>query len=262
MLFILSKTVASLLLPSTLLLLLALTGFVLMWTRWRRAGIRLGVTSVVLLAVVAFFPVGTSLIYALEHRFPPWDAGKGAPDGIVVLGGAIVPSLSRAYGTPVVNDAGRILAIGQLARAYPKARIIYTGGDPTLSGRGTAETLYLAPVLDILGLPRERVELESRSRNTVENAVFTKALTQPKRGERWLLVTTAWHMPRAVGCFRQAGFPVEAYPVGWTTGRQFGFMPSLNAGGRLGRLDLAVHEWMGLIAYRLLGRTDAVFPAP
>ena len=68
-----------------------------------------------------------------------------------------------------------------------------------------------------LGIPAERIELEDRSRNTVENAVFTRALVNPKPNERWLLVTSAAHMPRAIGTFRQAGFPIEAYPVDWRT---------------------------------------------
>lgn len=262
MLFILSKTVSFLLLPSTLLLLLALAGLALMLTRWRRAGTRLTAVSVILLAIASFVPVGTMLTYVLEHRFPQWDASKGAPDGIVVLGGAINPPLSKIYGEPIVGEPGRVFAIGALARAYPNARIVYTGGDASLVPTGNDEARYLAPVLDRLGVARDRVILESRSRNTVENAVFTKEIVQPKPGERWLLVTTAWHMPRAVGCFRQAGFAVEAYPVGWTTGVWSMPMPSFNVSGSLARLDLAVREWIGLIAYRLLGRTSALFPAP
>lgn len=104
--------------------------------------------------------------------------------------------------------------------------------------------------------------LETRSRNTYENAEFTKALVKPKPGERWLLVTSAQHMPRAVGCFRRVGFPVEAYPVDWNTFRRFhiGFMDTLSTGLRF--TDKTVHEWLGLIFYRLTGRTSALLPGP
>ena len=104
--------------------------------------------------------------------------------------------------------------------------------------------------------------LETRSRNTEENAVFTKELVQPKPGERWLLVTSAQHMPRAIGCFRRAGFPVEAYPVDWHTRRALRLAPMETLSGGLGRLDNAVHEWIGLVSYWLTGRTSELLPGP
>ena len=124
MFFILSKTIAFLLLPSNFLLILAFAGVMLLATRWRRAGLRIVTGAVVLLAIVALLPVGTVLIHALESRFPPWGSARGAPDGIIVLGGGISPKLSKAFGQPVFNgSASRVLAIAKLARDYPNARI-------------------------------------------------------------------------------------------------------------------------------------------
>lgn len=263
MFFILSKTVTFLLLPSNILILCGLAGVVLLMTRWRRVGAWLAGASLVVMALVSFLPVGTVLLSALESRFPRWDPAKGAPDGIVVLGGAINPAHSSAYGTPMVNgDAGRLIAMAKLARDYPSARIVYSGGDASLLGNGLAEADFVYPLLDSVGVPRTRVMLETQSRNTVENALLTKEMVKPKPGERWLLVTSAFHMPRAVGCFRKAGFVVEAYPSNWQTlpTWTFGFGRSL-AGG-LGTLDLAAHEWTGLFVYRLTGKTDALLPAP
>jgi uncharacterized SAM-binding protein YcdF (DUF218 family) len=117
-------------------------------------------------------------------------------------------------------------------------------------------------MLDSFGIPRQRVLLEDRSRNTYENALFTRELVKPKPGQRWLLVTSAWHMPRAVGCFRRVGFPVEAYPVDWHTWPRLHWSLSRSFGGGLAGLDTAVHEWLGLLAYRVTGRTSALFPAP
>jgi len=263
MFFILSKTVALLLLPSNLLILCGLAGVILMMTRRRRLGAWLAGGSIVTMVLVSFLPVGTLLLSALERQFPRWDAAKGAPDGIIVLGGAIHPRHSLAYGAPMVNaDAGRIIALAKLARDYPDARIVYTGGDASLFGDGPPEVDFVYPLLDALGVPRARVALEGKSRNTAENAAFTRELVQPKPGERWLLVTSAFHMPRAMGCFRKAGFTVEAYPANWYTlpPGAFEFPRSLSFGLR--RLDEAVHEWLGLIAYRLTGKIDAVLPAP
>ncbi len=203
------------------------------------------------------------LLHGLESRFPPWDSARGAPDGVVVLGNAISSELSASFGEPVLGgSSSRILAMVKLARAYPGARIVYSGGDPSLFGNQTREADFVYPVLDTLGIPRERILLEPRSRNTAENAAFTKQLVDPKPGERWLLVTSAAHMPRAMGCFRNVGFPVEAYPVGWRTTREFDWTWRRSLSDGIERLDAAVYEWIGLLAYRLTGRTAELFPSP
>jgi uncharacterized SAM-binding protein YcdF (DUF218 family) len=263
MFFILSKTLALLLLPSNFLIAIGTVGVVLLLTRWRRLGARLMAVSIVVLALCGFLPIGAVLEHALESRFPPWNPARGVPEGIVVLGGALDPMLSRAYGaTQLIESAERITTIAKLARAYPKARIVYSGGDGSLFANAGSEADYLYPMLDSFGVPRQRVLLEERSRNTYENALFTKELVKPKPGERWLLVTSAWHMARAVGCFRRVGFPVEAYPVDWHTRPRLHLLPSRHFGSGLASLDNAVHEWLGLFAYWISGRTSAFFPAP
>lgn len=263
MFFILSKTVAVLLLPSNILIAIGIAGVVFVCTPWRRLGQGLMVISLVLLAFAAFLPVGAVLEHVLESRFPPWDPSRGPPDGIIILGGAINPALSRAYGATQLNENGeRITAIAKLARQYPNARIVYSGGDGSLFADAGREADYLYPLLDTFGVPRQRVLLEDRSRDTYENATFTKQLVKPKPGERWLLVTSAWHMPRAVGCFRRIGFPVEAYPVDWHTRPRLQLSLSRKFGGGLAGLDTAVHEWLGLLVYRIAGRTNALLPGP
>jgi uncharacterized SAM-binding protein YcdF (DUF218 family) len=262
MFFILSKTVALITVPSNLLIALALIGLVLMATRWRRAGTRLTATALVVLVLAAYLPLGRALGHVLESRFPSWDPKGGAPDGIVVLGGAIDPLLSRAHGDVALNEsAERVTAIAKLARAYPNARIIYSAGDGTLLEHGGAEADVLYPLLDSFGVQRTRVTLEDRSRNTAENAAFSLEIAKPKPGERWLLVTSAQHMPRAIGCFRRVGFPVEAYPVDWQTGRRFSLWPSSAFSLGLSRLDDSAHEWIGLIVYWLSGRTSTLLPS-
>ncbi len=123
----------------------------------------------------------------------------------------------------------------------------------------------MLPLLESFGIARERVTLETHARNTAENATFTKALVKPKPGERWLLVTSALHMPRAVGCFRRVGFAVEPYPVDWTTPPRLdlaSLAPADELSAGLLRLDKASHEWLGLLAYWLTGRTSALLPGP
>ena len=240
---------------------LGVVGVLLLATRFARLGRRLLVASIVLLVMFGFTPLGNFVIYPLESRFSPWDPSRGAPDGIVVLGGPIDPELSAAHGRPAVRSASdRIFSAVELARRYPNARIAFTGGSGTLISGDAREADYAATLLESLGIAKERLLMERDSRNTFENAEFTKRLVAPKPGERWLLVTSAYHMPRSYGIFRKAGFAVEPYPVDWRVGRLLTFDP-LSA-ENLFRADVAVREWIGLIAYRLAGRTGELLPGP
>ena len=264
MFFFLSKFFAFFTKPSNLLFLLALTGLVLMATRYARAGRRILAVSVILLLAFGISPLGRQLVLVLEGRFPPWDMSRGAPDGIIVLGGAISSDVSAARGEIALSGAAeRMTVVADLARRFPSAKIVFTGGTAALFG-GPREADYVRPLWESFGIARERILLERDSRNTVENATMTKALLNPKPGERWLLVTSSWHMPRSVGVFRQAGFEVEPYPVDWiSTGDELG-RPGLSesfAGG-LHAIDNATHEWVGMLAYWLTGRSPEFFPAP
>ncbi len=262
--FVLSKTLGVALLPTNLLIGLGLLGAVLLLTRLASAGRVLVVLAIVLLSICAFSPLGNILLYPLESRFPPWDASRGAPDGIIILGGPIDSDVSAARDTPVIRQAAdRIVAGAALARKYPDARIIFAGGSPNLVSNDAREADYAAMIFDELGIAGSRLIFERRSRNTLENAEFSKALADPKPGERWLLVTSAYHMPRAIGLFRKVGFAVEPYPVDWHL-RGAADLASFNsvATDGLVRTDLAVREWMGLVAYRVAGKTDDLLPGP
>jgi uncharacterized SAM-binding protein YcdF (DUF218 family) len=264
MFFILSKVLGFFALPSDDAAVLAALGVILLFTRFKRTGRALATLGVVLLLVAGLTPLGNALMLPLEQRFPPWDGSRGAPIGIVVLGGAIGPELSAARGTPDLNEsAERITTAAALARKYPAARIIYSGGDARLVPTGGIEADYAVDLLESLGIPRTRIEAERKSRNTIENAEFSKSMAAPKPGERWLLVTSGYHMPRAIAAFRHAGFLVEAYPVDWRTRGPIDLaipFESITAGLR--RTDTATREWVGLAAYRLLGYTSELFPAP
>lgn len=264
MFFVLSKTLGIMLLPTDFLIGIGLVGALLLATRFARLGRKLLIASVVLLAVCGFSPLGNLLLYPLEQRFPSWDPTRGAPDGIVVLGGAIDADLSASHGVAVFTRAAdRVIAAAALARQYPKARIIYSGGSANLIDGGAREADYAAAVFERLGVARDRLTMERRSRNTQENAEFSKLLAAPKSGERWLLVTSAYHMPRSIGIFRKAGFAVEPYPVDWRTGGSgdlLTFSPFALDG--LERTEIAVREYMGLMAYRISGKTSELFPGP
>jgi uncharacterized SAM-binding protein YcdF (DUF218 family) len=263
--FALSKTLGVMLRPTNLLIGVGIAGLILLVTRFGRLGRKLLIASAALLAICGFSPLGNLMLYPLEARFPPWDDTRGAPDGIVVLGGSIEPDLSARRGTAVfTGSVDRIMAAAALAHRYPQARIVFSGGNANLvSDDAAKEADTAAAVFERLGIAKDRLLMERQSRNTFENAEFSKAMAAPKPGERWLLVTSAFHMPRSVGIFRKAGFAVEPYPVDWRTGGRGDLVKfSIYAIEGLRRVEIATREWIGLSAYWITGKTAVFFPGP
>jgi len=263
--FVLSKTLGIMLLPTNLLIGIGLVGAVLLATRLARLGRKLLIASVMLLGLCGFSPVGNWLLYPLEQRFPPWDAARGAPDGIIVLGGGIDADVSAAHRAAAFTfSSGRIIAAAALAHTYPKSRIVYSGGSANLVSNDAAkEADYALAVFESLGVSRDRIVSERLSRNTFENAQFSKDLAAPKNNERWLLLTSAYHMPRSIGIFRKIGFAVEPYPADWRLAGAADLLKfSALSVESLAHKDLALREWTGLAAYRIGGKTSAFFPGP
>jgi len=261
--FVVSKIVVFLLQPGVWLTMLLAGGTVLLWTRWRRAGRGVVTAVTLILATVAVFPLGLLMISPLEDRFPVVHELEGPVHGIIVLGGAVQQRVTRYRGQPALTDgAERMTETVALARRFPAARLVFTGGsgllfDPDLKEVDTARLFFAR-----MGIPLERIQFEAESRNTHENAMYTLRLAQPKPGERWVLVTSAMHMPRSVGVFRKAGLEPIPYPVDFQTygSEQRGL--GLNVLSGLAGVSAGLREWAALLAYRLLDRTDEIFPAP
>ncbi|CAN1556092.1 COG1434 Uncharacterized conserved protein [Rhabdaerophilaceae bacterium] len=252
--------------PSNLLLALALFGAVLAAATGRRVWAVFAIFFMLILGGVGLSPMPNWVMLPLEDRFPDWRAGpRVTPDGIIILGGAADAQVSATRVHPLeLNEAGdRIFEMLALAIRYPETRIIFTGGAGEMLGPGVPEADEIARKIATFGLNPSRITFENKSRNTWENAEFTRDLVNPKPGERWLLVTSAFHMPRAVGVFRKAGFAVEAYPVDYrTSGDRDKRQPFSSLSRGLARFDIAAKEWVGLIAYFVLGRMETVFPKP
>lgn len=263
MFFLLSKILGFVTLPSNGIALICALGMVLLYTSWRRAGRRLLACGVVLLMVCGFSPLGNVLLLSLSERFPAWQFDGREPDGVIVLGGAIDSEVSAARNAVEMDaSAERVMAMLELARRFPRARIVFTGGSGNLVETSVPEAPFAGRLLEEFGVDRQRIVLESDSRTTDENAVFTRKLVVPKPGERWLLVTSAFHMPRSIAVFRAAGFEVEAYPVDFRTrGWSDAAMPFDKVVLGLARTDAAIHEWIGLFSYRLSGRSSELFPS-
>jgi uncharacterized SAM-binding protein YcdF (DUF218 family) len=264
MFFIASKIFWFVAEPVSLAIIVGVLGILLGFTRFARAGPALTAGAIIALAAGLLTPLGAVLLRPLEERFPPPPADIPAPAGIIVLGGAVDTEKSEARGQIYFSpDGARMTAGVELTRRYPSARLVFTGGSGGLLGEGPAEAIGARKLWLSLGVPEERMMFEAKSRNTWENALFTRDLVKPKPGETWLLVTSAWHMPRSVGIFQHLGFDVIAYPVAYRTfGDARDFLRPTRVFDKVIMLDYGVREWVGLLAYRLAGKTDALFPAP
>jgi uncharacterized SAM-binding protein YcdF (DUF218 family) len=264
MFFYASKILGALLWPSSIVMLVLVAGAALLLVERGRAwGRKLTLAGVALLLVLGFSPIGNWLVLPLEQRF----ARPALPSelaGIIMLGGFEIAGISRDRRQLSLNEgAERLTETLLAARERPATKVVFTGGDGSLIGSGGSAVEPIAAFLEALGIARERIVLEGTSRTTHENAHELARLLRPQTGQRWLLVTSAFHMPRSVGTFRQAGFDVVAWPADYRTRG-----PGAAAEGfvvfhqGLERVDLAVKEWLGLVAYRLSGRTDALWPSP
>jgi uncharacterized SAM-binding protein YcdF (DUF218 family) len=265
MFFALSKIGWALIAPSNLVALSLAAACVALLARWVRSGTSFAILALLIYGV-GILPLGNLLLRPLEDRFPRPPLDMPAPAGIIVLGGGMNEIMLKDRGALVLTQGGsRMTDAVILARRYPEARVVFSGGSAALiTDMGITEADAAQKFLIDLGLAPERLLFERKSRNTDENARFTRDLVQPKPGETWLLVTSAFHMPRSVGLFRKAGFSVVPWPSDYVTrGNASDFLrPSNTAADGIGLLDLAVREWIGLGAYRLAGKIDEILPAP
>lgn len=262
MFYYLSKVFWLFVQPINLIGILVLLGIVLTLFGRRGLGLSFSIAGFLILAAGAWTSTGALLLHPLEEHFSRPEPAPETIAGVIVLGGGFEGAVNLVRGGYELNASGdRFVEAAALARRYPEARIVVTGGSGSLllSGEGDADA---APrLLTALGVEPERLVLENRSRNTYENAVFTRQMVTPREGEIWLLVTSAFHMPRSVGLFRKAGFAVTPWPSDYRTSGVEMLGPAQdNAIDSLQNLTIALREWIGLAAYYMTGRIDSLLP--
>lgn len=260
--------------PSQVLLAAAIAGGLLVAAAGRRSGFGRGAARVgrwlaaaggAGLLVFGLLPTSHYLAHSLEARFP-----RPAPPedvaGIVLLAGSERPGASDAWDEPQLSAAGsRYVAALRLAALHPRAKLVHSGDIDAAPGAGALGTQsgVARQVLGEVGLDPSRVLYESKSRDTCEHAPEVRALVQPQPGETWVVVSSAMHMPRVVGCFRAAGWgEVVPYPTDYRVVLGGWDASSFRVAENLVLLDVALHEWIGLVYYRLTGRIAEIFPGP
>ncbi|WP_224703345.1 YdcF family protein [Devosia aquimaris] len=263
MFFVLSKIFWLVVQPLSLIFLLALAGGVLVARRRVRAGLIVAGVGVLLLGVSSFTTLGFVMIRPLEDRFArPAEMPQGVST-IIMLGGATVGRVSAVRGITELNDAGdRLMETLRLARLYPDARVLVSGGSGALEGEVLPEAEIAARLFIDMGIDRDRLMLEDQSRNTDENADLTRDLLGAVDGQV-LLVTSAFHMPRSVGLFRKAGLSVIPWPTDYrSTGQEGIGVDIVNPVLNFVTTGVALKEWIGLLAYWATGRIDSALPGP
>lgn len=255
MLFSLSKLLSAITQPLFWLGVWWVSALLLLTRRPRLARSMLwgGIVWLMLLGV-QFFP--DALLRSLESRYPVPPVDRlGGHDGVIVLGGAFDhPASFVTHGQVPLNDAAERMTLPlSWLRQHPGMDLVFSGGEGRLVGvTGVSEATLAHQFYAEQGLDMTRVQLESRSRSTRENAQRVAELLGPRcRTQRWLLVTSAWHMPRAVAEFQAVGCQVTPYPVDFRTGADTPWT-EYSVTESLHRWQLALHEWIGLAAYRLM----------
>ena len=231
--------------------------------RWHRSARVISYGLVSLCIILAILPFGTAIIQTLENRFPVKPLLPARIDGVLVLGGFINTQLMAARGVPSMGSGiERISELKLLLKHSPTAKIVFTGGSGDPLNQQFKEAHAAPIVFRRFGIDPANIIFEDRSRNTHENAIFTYQIVQPKADENWVLVTSAFHVPRSVGAFRKAGWNIIPYPVDYTTTGNQLFRPTFNFRGGVSGFARALHECLGLLFYKITNRSDSLFPAP
>ncbi|HEY9017133.1 YdcF family protein [Thiomicrospira sp.] len=260
--FVLSKLGWMILSPGNLLIISFILGTALVYFKVYSVAKWILIPTAFVSALVLAYPVGDWLIQPLEKRFAKPYLMPEKVDGIIILGGGEDLKRSLSWGVAELGLGGdRYVATKYLADLYPDVPVIFTGGSGSIylqdSGR---EASISADLFQQMGLDSQRLILESNSRNTFENFGNIQPITRP--GGQYLLVTSAFHMPRSVGIARQFGLDVIPYPVDYRSNHADYRHVDFDLFDHLKTLESGWREWIGLSVYYWTGKTSAWFPAP
>lgn len=245
--------------PANILIAMLVLGFVMMFTHFRYIGQGVIGLSLFSILIITFLPIDNLLIRPLENYYPSLlrqDLPKHV-DGIIVLGGAVSPTASIHRNQIQINDsAERLTSFLELAKHYPNAKLIYSGGSGSLFAQGKKEADIVKDWMAVNAtelLPRTL--FENQSRNTYENATLSKALAKPQNGDTWILITSASHMPRSKAIFDKQNWNTIPYPVDYQThGDSIWDSHGVDFIGNLYLIRKAVKEYVSTFAYWLSGK--------
>ena len=261
MFFELSKIFWTFVQPLNALCLLALLGLLAHFA-WPRVGQKMMNTALVFILILGILPIGPLLLTWLERQYPTPAVLPEKIDGVVVLGGGFDSYLTQTSGQIVANDnVDRYFCFVELARRNPGAKLVFSGGQGDILNPDAMESHDARLFFKMTGLNDAGILYEIQSRNTYENALYTKEMVKPREGENWVLVTSAFHMPRSVGVFEQLGWKIIPYQCDPKTDGTYDMTRRLpGVSGNFSALTLATKEIIGLIVYKLTGKSAFILP--
>ena len=213
----------------------------------------------IFLICFGILPLGEYLIYKLEKNYHNSIILPDEVDGILILGGATNPFLSHEHNQIILNGSvERLLESMTLIKKYKDAKVIFSSGsgsikNPTMDHASIAKKFFMK-----IGLDTDKIIFENKSRNTYENIFFSKEIAKPTKNEKWIVITSAFHMNRAIFIGEKNNWTLTPYAVDFTQPKKFTFIPNLDVLSNLGQMQHGSHEWIGLIAYFLMGRTSRI----
>ena len=258
--FYLSKTIWLLFNPFNIFIIFTILTIILYLISFRKISKTIFLINSFYLILISILPIGNYLIYKIEKEFHSYTNIPDTLDGILILGGATNPSMYKEFNQISVNgSAERLIESVSIINRFKNSKIIFSGGSGVVNRPDLGHSQVAKLFYEKIGLEKSKIIFEDNSRNTYENILFAKKLAKPKKNENWLLITSAFHMKRAMLIASKNNWELIPYAVDFKTMKNFRFVPSLNLLSNINSFQYGSHEWLGLISYYLMNRTSKIF---
>ena len=258
--FYLSKNLFLILNPFNIFIFVTLLSIFLYFVKLRGLSLIIFLINFVFIALISFLPIGSYLIYNIEKEYHSYIKPPDQVDGILILGGATNPLLYNEYDQISLNGSSeRLVESVFIIKKFDKAKVIFSGGSGFLNRSGFDNAQVAKSFYKKIGIEIDKIIFEDNSRNTYENIIYSKKIANPKINENWLLITSASHMKRALLIADKNNWDLIPYAVDFKNIKEFKLIPNLNLLSNLNSFQQGSHEWLGLVSYYLMGRTDKVF---
>ena len=255
--FYLSKILWLIVNPFNIFIFITLFTMFLYFINFRRLSLIIYLINFIFIALISFLPIGSYLTYIIEKEFHTNTKFPQLVDGILILGGATNPLLFKEFDQISLNgSAERLVESVMIIRKFEKAKVIFSGGSGIVNRSDLGHSQVAKLFYKNIGVDINKIFFEDKSRNTHENIIYSKKIAKPKKNENWLLITSAFHMKRALLIAEKNNWKLIPYAVDFKNVKEFKLIPNLNLLSNLNSFQRGLHEWLGLVSYYLMGRTD------
>lgn len=258
--FYLSKIIWLIFNPFNIFIFLTIISLIFYFLYLKKLSIIIFLTNFTCLLTISIFPIGNYLIYKLEKEYHSKIQPPQNLHGILILGGATNPLLFKDHEEISFNDAAeRLIEAFHLIKKYKNIKVIMTGGSGLINETEIGHADVAKIFFNKMDLDTSKIIFENKSRNTNENIILSKKIAKPNNDEKWLIITSAFHMKRAILIGQKNNWEFIPYAVDFKSRSKFNFKPSIYLWSNLSSFQLASHEWIGLVSYFLMQRTDKIF---